>query len=61
VHPKQLAVILERLAELIENKMAVSKALRQVGDEIVAFDKYCHDTRKTPSIITKDNLKNCKI
>ena len=61
MHPKHIAVIFERLAELIENKMAVSKALKQVGKELKAFDTYCKESRHEPVTITTKMLKNCKI
>jgi len=55
---KDLSVILERLAELIENKMAVSKALKQVAEEIQILERYCDKNRLNPTKITTRNLMN---
>lgn len=53
-------VSLERFAELVESKMAVSKAARQVAAELEAFDEYCRGAKKFPTFITTDNLRTCK-
>jgi len=57
----ELAVILKRMAELIENKMAVSKAMTQVANEIVALNTYCEKNRIVPKNITSDNLRKGKL
>lgn len=56
----EIAVILKRMAELIENKMAVSKAMSQVAEEVLAFNRYCEKAKIVPKSITTDNLRLCK-
>lgn len=45
MNPNDLAVILERIAELVEGKMAVSRALSQVASEMRGLTDYCNENR----------------
>lgn len=60
MNAQTIAVIFERFGELVETKMATSKAAKQVADEVVAFEKYCNKTRIKPIKITTKNLELCK-
>lgn len=55
----QIAVILERFAELVEGKMAVSKAAQQVAEEVRALEEYCNYNRISipPGSLKTSHLK----
>lgn len=59
--PEHVAVIFERVAELVKEKKSTSGALEQVAAEIRAFDKYCHDNYHNPKVFTTDHLRKCKL
>ena len=55
-----ITVMLYRVAELLESKMSTSKAIKQVADEMAAFEDYCQKNKIYPKNVTTDNLRVCK-
>lgn len=53
------AVILERIAELLDSKKSMSQALRTVAWEIRTLDKYCNDNyvKITAEKLRTDHLR----
>lgn len=56
---EDISMVMRRVAELVESKIAVYKALNQVADELDAFSQYCNKERVQLGNLTTDNLRLC--